>query len=56
MHTLRGLISKLATAITAQRKLSRYNCGGCDLRDCCHLPPELRQLCVEMRAMRPHWR
>ena len=56
MHTLLELLSKLANAITAERKLSRYNCAGCDLRDHCHLPPWRRQLCVETRAMRPHWR
>jgi hypothetical protein len=56
MQTFREWISKLAAAIATQRQLSRYNCAGCDLRDCCHLPPWRRQLCVEARAMRPHWR
>ena len=56
MHKFLELISKLAKAIAAERNLSRYNCAGCDLRDCCHLPPWRRQLCVETRAMRPHWR
>jgi len=55
MRTLRELITKLAAAIAAQRKLSNFMCNGCELRDYCNLPSSRRQLCCESRAIRPRW-
>lgn len=53
MRAIREMLSKFASAMAAQRKLSNYLCQGCDLRDHCSLPPWRRQLCAETRALRP---
>ena len=55
MSIFREFIAQVATAIAAQRKLSRLICNGCELRNHCQMPPERRQLCWEIRAVRPRW-
>ena len=52
MRFIRDFVAKLASAL-APRKVSQYVCNSCDLRDNCSLPANRRQLCWEVRAMRP---
>jgi hypothetical protein len=53
MRTLSDAIVKFANAVVRQRRLSRFACTGCEMRDRCSLPAQRRRLCQEVRALRP---
>jgi hypothetical protein len=55
MRLLREFFEKLLSAVAVQRPLSGFICEGCDLREHCRLPVHRRQLCSEIRALRPRW-
>ncbi len=55
MRLLRDFVEWLVNTVAAQRSLSGFMCEGCDLREHCCLAAYRRQLCSEMRALRPRW-
>jgi hypothetical protein len=54
MRALSDAIARFASAVTRQRRLSRFVCAGCEMRDRCSLPAYRRRLCQEVRAVLPH--
>jgi hypothetical protein len=55
MHFLLEAIKTIATTMAPRKRVSRFFCEACDLRDNCNLAPARRRLCWEQRAKRPQW-